>query len=115
MESLDRQIPDEPLTFIQACVRERRVYWTYHVNMRLQGRYIARQAILDAVDTYEVVEAYPQDKYLPSYLVLAHYGGDPFHVLFATDIEGDNVRVVTVYRPSAGEWEADWKTRRTRQ
>ena len=115
MESLDRQLPDDPLAFIQACVRERQVYWTYHVNMRLQGRYIARQAILDAVDTYEVVEAYPQDKYVPSYLVLAQYGGDPFHVLFATDIEGDNVRVVTAYRPSAGVWEADWKTRRTRQ
>ncbi len=115
MESLDRQLPDDPLAFIKACVQERRVYWTYHVNMRLEGRYIDRQAILDAVDTYEMVEAYPQDKYLPSYLVLAHDGGAPFHVLFATDLAGDHVRVVTAYRPSASEWEADCKTRRKRQ
>lgn len=115
MESLDRQLPDDPLAFIQICVRERRLYWTYHVNMRLQGRYIARQIILDAVDTYEVIEAYPQDKYLPSYLVLAHDGGDPLHVLFATDIVGANVRVVTAYRPNADEWASDWKTRRKRQ
>ena len=115
MESLDRQLPDDPLAFIQACVQERRLYWTYHVNMRLEGRYIARQAILAAVDTYEVVEAYPRDKYLPSYLVLAHDSGVPFHVLFATDIAGDNVRIVTAYRPSASEWEADGKMWRKRQ
>ncbi len=39
--------------------------------MRLQGRFISRQHILDAVDTYEVIESYPEDKYLPSYLVYA--------------------------------------------
>ena len=33
-------------------------------------------------------------------------------VLFATDLEGENVRVVTAYRPRLEEWEADLKTRR---
>ena len=112
---MDRQLPDDPLAFIQACVREQRIYWTYHVNMRLEGRYITRQSILNSVSTYELVEAYPQDKYLPSYLVLAHDGGDPLHVLFATDIAGNHVRVVTAYYPSMGEWEAGWKTRRKHQ
>ena len=45
--------------------------------------------------SYELVEAYPDDKYLPSYLILARHGSEAFHVLFATDLEGDNVRVVT--------------------
>ena len=66
-----------------------------------------------AGDTYQLVEAYPADKYLPSYLILARSGNDAFHLLFAVDIEGDNVRVVTAYRPSLDEWEADLKTRRT--
>lgn len=69
--------------------------------MRLQGRHITREAILDAVDTYALVESYPQDKYLPSYLVLAHDGCEAFHVLFATDVAEENVRVVTAYRPGA--------------
>jgi Domain of unknown function (DUF4258) len=110
---MDRQLPDDPLAFIQASVRGGRLYWTYHVNMRLQGRYIPRQAVIDAVDTYQLVEAYPADKHLPSYLVLARDGNDAFHLLFAIDLEGDNVRVVTAYRPSMDEWEADLKTRRT--
>ena len=63
-------------------------------------------------ESYEIVESYPDDKYLPSYLVLARLGSDAIHVLFATDVDQDNVRVVTAYRPSPAEWEDDLKTRR---
>jgi hypothetical protein len=83
--------------------------------MRLQGRHITREAILDAVETYVLVESYPQDKYLPSYLVLAHDGSKAFHVLFATDVAEEHVRVVTAYRPGTDEWEGDGKAWRTRQ
>ena len=61
------------------------------------------------------MEAYPDDKYLPSYLVLGRAGADTLHVLVAVDVEGDNVRVVTAYRPDAGEWLDDLKTRRPKQ
>lgn len=89
--------------------------WTYHVNMRLAGRFISRTSILSAVDGYELVEAYPHDKYLPSYLVLGRHEGQAFHALFAADVEGDNVRVVTAYPPDPTEWQSDLKTRRTRR
>jgi hypothetical protein len=113
MESPQHKLPDDPLAFIQTCVRQQSIFWTYHVNMRLQRRSIARQAILDAVDTYEIIEAYPEDKYFPSYLVFATHHEEGFHILFATDGEGANVRIVTAYRPSPDEWESDGKTRRT--
>jgi hypothetical protein len=83
--------------------------------MRLEGRFIPREAILAAVTTYELLEAYPGDKYLPSYLTLARYASDVFHVLFATDVVGDNVRGVTSYRPDPGEWQADLKARRPKR
>jgi hypothetical protein len=82
--------------------------------MRLAGRYISRDEVLAAVETYSIVEAYPDDKYLPSYLLLARPAGDPFHALFAADVEGDNIRVVTAYRPNLDEWEADLRTRRAK-
>ena len=107
-----RTVPEDPLAFIARCVREHRVYWTYHVNMRLAGRHISRRDICEATDTYELVEAYPDDKYLPSYLVLAATAEIAFHVLFAADVSGDNVRVVTSYRPSPADWESDMKKRR---
>ena len=108
-----RRFPGDPIAFIRECVRAGRVLWTYHVNLRLKGRFVSREDILNAVDSYELVEAYPGDKYLPSYLVLARRPGDPIHVLFAADVEGDNVRVVTAYRPSPDEWADDLKTRRS--
>lgn len=70
---------------------------------------------LGAVDFHEVIESYPDDKYLPSYLVLAHHSSDAFHILFAVDIDANHVRVVTAYRPDQDEWEGDLKTRRAKQ
>ena len=110
--STDRRLPGDPLNFIKRCIRERRVYWTYHVNMRRAGRHIPRRDIYDSVDTYELIEAYPDDKYLPSYLVLATKDNDAFHMLFGADVESDNVRIITAYRPGLEEWEADLRTRR---
>jgi hypothetical protein len=107
-------LPDDPVAFIRDCVQHGKIMWTYHVNIRLAGRFIPREVILSASETYERVEAYPQDKYLPSYLVLAQEGPEFFHILFATDVAGDNVRVVTAYRPDRNEWEDDLKTRRSK-
>jgi hypothetical protein len=67
------------------------------------------------LDGYELVEAYPDDNYLPSYLFLARHGSEAFHVLFVADVEGDNVRIVTSYRPDPREWQADFKTRRPKR
>jgi hypothetical protein len=78
--------------------------------MRLGQRFIPRETIIRVAGTYEVVEAYPEDKYFPSYLLLGREGDDAFHVLFGADVESQNVRIVTAYYPSPDEWEADLKT-----
>jgi hypothetical protein len=39
--------------------------------MRLKGRFIPREAILASTESYEIIEEYPKDKYLPSCLVYA--------------------------------------------
>ena len=103
----------DTLDFIKSCIRHRRIRWTYHVNMRLKDRFIPREAILSTVDTYEIIEQYLEDKYLPSYLVYAEYEGQIIHAQIATDLEDDNVTIVTVYKPSPEKWEKDSKTRRT--
>lgn len=104
--------PDDPLAFIRNCVLEKKVLWSYHLNMRMSERHITRQQILDAVDSLEIIESYPQDKYLPSYLLYAKSTEGVFHILFATDCDGNNVRVITAYRPAMGEWNDHFRTRR---
>lgn len=111
----ERLVPADPVHFIRDCIRHGRVLWTYHVNMRLAGRQIPRETLLGAVDTLEIVEAYPDDKYLPSYLVLGRANGEGVHILMATDVEGNTVRVVTAYRPDVHEWREDLKTRRPKE
>ena len=86
--------------------------WTYHVNMRLRIKGICRKSIVSSVHAYELIESYPDDKYLPSYLIYTEYVGECYHILFATDVEDENVRIVTTYRPSKLEWLSDLKTRR---
>ncbi len=108
----EEKIPHDPIEFIRSRVLQGKVLWTYHVNMRLRSRFIPREAILESVNKYEIIEEYPRDKYSPSYLVYSQYQQQRFHILFAADLEGDNVRVITVYRPSTQEWETDLKKRR---
>lgn len=105
-------MPDDPLAFIKNCIRQRHIFWTYHVNMRLGRRELSRDLILNTVDSYEIIERYPDDKYLPSYLIRASEGDLVFHVQIATDIVGDNIRIVTAYLPDPAKWSADWRNRK---
>ncbi len=100
------------LEFIKFCVRSRKIHWTYHVNMRLKGRFIAREVLLLSVDTYEIIEEYPDDKYLPSCLIYAEYEGEIIHIQIAADPKNDNIRIITAYKPTLEKWEKNFKTRR---
>lgn len=108
----ERLMPENPLDFIKGCVSEKRIFWTYHVNMRMKGRFIPRHIVVDSIRNYEILEGYPGDKYLPSYLVFTEYRGKIFHILFAVDVEENNVRVITAYYPNFEDWEEGFKIRR---
>ena len=64
-----------------------------------------------------VIETYPDDAPLPSYLMLGwveteREGRIPVHVVAADDAESETAHVITVYRPDPGRWEQDYQTRR---
>ncbi|QSV46336.1 DUF4258 domain-containing protein [Geobacter benzoatilyticus] len=100
------------LDIIQSCVRRKSIFWTYHVNMRMAERFVPRQIIFASINTYEIIERYPDDKYLPSYLIRAEHEGMVFHILFALDRDNDAVRIITTYMPSDDKWESDGRRRR---
>jgi len=100
------------LAFIKSCISRRRIRWTYHVNMRLKGRFISRVTILSSVESCEIIEEYPKDKYLPSYLVYGKDKGQVIHIHIATDVENDSVTIITAYRPTLDKWQKDFRTRR---
>ena len=71
--------------------------------MRLQQRALTAEMVRNAIATLEIVEAYPQDKYLPSFLVRGESEELVFHAQIATDLEGKNIRIVTMYTPDPDE------------
>lgn len=80
--------------------------------MRMQERSVSREAILTSVDSYEIIEEYPDDRELPSFLVYAETNKSIIHILFAVDRTEKNVRIVTAYEPNIKEWGEDMKERR---
>jgi hypothetical protein len=80
--------------------------------MRIRERRLSRKLILAAVDSFEIIEEYPHDKYLPSFLVYAKHQDLEFHVQIAADMESNNVRIITAYIPSTERWGEDFKKRR---
>ena len=82
--------------------------------MRLQQRNLRSDMLVAAVDSFEIIENYPDDKYLPSFLLRAETAGFVFHIQVATDVQGNNVRIVTMYAPEPDEWDQDFRVRRKR-
>lgn len=48
----------------------------------------------------------------PSCLLRGEVPAFVFRALVATDIEGDNIRVVTMYLPNSGQWDEGGRFRR---
>ncbi len=70
--------------------------------------------LVNAVSTFKIIESYPHDKYLPSFLVRWVFAESVFHAQIATDAEGNNIRIVTIYVPAPDEWNESLEVRRTK-
>ena len=79
--------------------------------MRMADRSISREMVLGSVDRFQIIESYPDDKFLPSYLIYSQSGETIIHILMATDTVDDNVRIVTAYLPDPTRWSDDLKQR----
>jgi hypothetical protein len=104
----------DTLNFIKECIRNRQIFWTYHINMRLSERSLKRSDLLRSVDSFEIIESYPDDKYFPSYLLYGRVDNEVFHLLVGVDVDGKNIRIITVYRPDQAKWDKALKRRATK-
>lgn len=102
------------LDFIKQCITKQRIRWTYHINMRLKERFISREQIINSISNFEILEEYPDDKYLPSCLICSKFENKKFHIQIALDYEDNSIIIVTAYQPSKEKWKEDFKTRRSK-
>jgi len=80
--------------------------------MRLEQRSLGSEMLIKGAGSLEIIEAYPDDKYLPSFLLRGELEGRVFHAQIATDVEARNVRVVTMYSPVPEEWDSGFRIRK---
>ena len=67
-------------------------------------RGISRHEILEAIQTAEVIEDYPDDKYWPSCLLLGRTSqGNILHVVCSYPTR-TLVKIITAYEPDTREW-----------
>ncbi|MDR4496843.1 MAG: DUF4258 domain-containing protein [Candidatus Scalindua sp.] len=101
----------ETLEVIKSHVKDGKYRFTIHALERRIERNISKKEIEDAIINGEIIEEYPQDKYLPSCLIMGYTREKrPLHI----QITCDPVWVITCYDPSEkpDEWSSDFKHRR---
>jgi hypothetical protein len=72
---------------------------------------IPAEAIFQTASSFEIIEEYPSDKYLPNYLIRGEYNGFVFHFQAAADVADKNIRIVPPYVPNPDEWDCELRRR----
>jgi len=112
---------DEKQEFIRLQARRNKlsragekILWGRHGITELVNEEWNRAWVEEGLQHCWVIEDYPSlHRPLPDCLVLGWLtSGEPFHAVIGMDESSDRLFVITVYKPSAEEWEDDWRTRR---
>ena len=86
---------------------------TQHSRKRFSERRIKILNIVNAIETGEIIENYPNDYPFPSCLILGTSEGKNVHNV--ARIDAGMIYLITSYTPDPEKWEADWKTRKEEQ
>ena len=85
---------------------------TIHSLKRIVRRNISELEIKEAAETSIIIEDYPDDKYCPSCLLLGFtHNNRPLH-LHVSRLDGNCVRLITIYEPNATEWVNNYSKRK---
>jgi Domain of unknown function (DUF4258) len=83
-----------------------------HAFRRAVERNISELEIREAGLAATVIEDYPSDKYGPSCLLLGFTGERrPLHIQTSL-LEGELVKIITIYEPDQREWQKSFSERR---
>ena len=102
---------DIDLQKIKKLCGDGKLRWTNHSLTRLLQRGIVLADVIDAVQSGEIIESYPNDYPYPSYLILGVTLQTRYlHVVSGLAVQ--DVWIITAYYPTRDKWEADLKTRK---
>ena len=82
-----------------------------HAVQRMFEREIQPAHIKDVIKFGEIIDEYPGDFPLPSYLIFGWVKNQPIHAVVAIDDAVKRCYVVTAYFPDSLLWSSDFRTR----
>ena len=97
---------------IEAAIENNNIEWQLHALERMMERGILRSNVKDVLLSGKIIEEYPDDKPLPSALLLGSVNEQPLHVVTAYDAKSECCFIITAYKPDLEHFESDFKTRR---
>ena len=94
---------------IRTCFTDNTIVLTEHLLTRMRQRHIRLEDIKDAINEGEIIEQYTTDFPFPSCLI----NSEKIHIVCS--INEGLLYIITAYRPSPEQWEADGKKRKERR
>ena len=108
---MNKQLFDK-LEYIKKAVKSRQYQYTLHGAKQRIARRLRKQEILEAIESSEVIEDYPDHHYGSACLLLGKTKNNKaLHILVSLQ---EIVDIITVYEPDLVEWKKDLKTRRAK-
>ena len=89
-----------------------KVVYRYHAMQRMVERNISKADIQQALTNGEIIKTYPDDKPLPSLLVLGKAGTRFIHIVAALDRQDNSLIIISAYEPDKVLWWDNFKTRK---
>lgn len=86
--------------------------WRKQTLVRLAGRNISQDTIIEVIMKGEIIEDYPHSTPFPSCLILGWIQAKPYHVAVSFDETLKMAYIITAYKPSLDKFEPDFRTRR---
>lgn len=86
---------------------------TEHARIRLYERNISLDDIVNGINTGEIIKWYPDDKPLPSCLIMG-FSARLQYIHIVVSCDADFIYLITAYFPSPDVWENDFRTRKER-
>lgn len=92
-------------------MRGRRLIFRVHALQRMLERQISVDDVWWVLESGETIAEYPDDRPVPSRLVLGWISNEPLHVVAADDVDSDITVVISTYRPDPDLWSPDFRRR----
>lgn len=89
-----------------------KIIYRIHAIERMFERGIGVKDIRAALDSGENIEHYMDVAAYPGRLILTWRGKRPLHIVAADNSAGEEIIVITGYRPDRSRWTDDFKRRR---